>query len=242
MFNLFSPREVELKERKDLSSSISAFIFEKPRGFNFEAGQFLEWTLKHPEADDRGETRYFTVSASPSEDFLMITTRFSEKSSSFKAVLRKMEKGEKIRISGARGEFTLPSKPKPLVFIAGGIGITPFRSMIKFMLDEKISTPITLFYSNKTAEDIVFKEIFGEAEKSFLKTVYIVTDDVSGNWKGEKERINPEMIKREVPDWLERNYYISGPEPMVKAFEKMTEEMGVPGKNIKHDYFPGYAD
>lgn len=244
-----------LKERKDLAKNISSFIFVPQKKIDFKAGQFMEWTVHHKNPDSRGVRRFFTISASPTENFMMLTTKLAEKPSSFKKTLFGLKLKDEITAMGPDGEFTIDENYKrPLVFIAGGIGITPFRSMIKYMLDKNIKRPITLFYSAKTTEEFVFREIFDEAEKTLeLKTVYVVTDEkipvkeatlqnIPVEHKIRSGYLDAGMIKEEVFDWQNRVYYISGPEPMVKAFEKMVEEMGVPGKNIKHDYFPGYIE
>lgn len=234
IFNGSFRQTLKLREKKKESSDVISFLFEPTEKFNFESGQYLEWTLSHSKADNRGIRRYFTISSSPTEDFLMLSTKFSEKSSSFKTALQKLETGEKIIVSNLAGEFTLPKDlSKKLVFLAGGIGITPFRSMIKYLIDTKEKRNIVLFFSNKTSEGIVFKDLFDKAKEIGLKTVYVSTD-VMGY-------VDDALIKKEVPEWNERTFYASGPEPMVKAFEKMLSKMGLPKNKIKIDYFPGYA-
>ncbi len=131
------------------------------------------------------------------------------------------------------GEFTLPKDlNKKLCFIAGGIGITPFRSMIKFLLDTNQKRDITLLFSNKTELDIVYKDIFDQAFlKLGIKTVYVNTDKMGF--------IDEMMIREQVFDFKDRTFYISGPHSMIDAFEKTLKNLGV--KNIKVDFFPGYA-
>jgi ferredoxin-NADP reductase len=152
-----------------------------------------------------------------------------------------------------------PKNPsKKLVFIAGGIGITPFRSMIKYLLDtqkenggvgEKRS--IVLFYSNKTILDIAYKDLLDEARVHLgIKTIYAINDfdsisnyplssnDLSGM---RKAPITEKMIREEVPNYAERMFYLSGPHSMVIAFEKILLNMGIEKGNIKKDFFPGFA-
>ncbi len=142
------------------------------------------------------------------------------------------------------GDFTLPkNKKQKLVFIAGGIGITPFRSMIKYLLDTDNSRSIIMFYSNRKISEIVYKDIFDAASKKFgMKTVYTLTDSAScpADWDGCKGYLNPEIILKEVPDFKERLFYISGPNAMVISYENILKKIGVKQENIKTDFFPGF--
>ncbi len=222
-----------LKEKKQLTKDVIAFKFEPSRNFQFKPGQFLEWTLSHPKPDSRGVRRFFTISSSPTENFIMLASKFYEKPSTFKQALQKLEVGQEIVISGLRGDFSLPDdKSKKLVFIAGGIGVTPFRSMVKYLVDKKEKRDILMLYSNKTATDIVFKDLFDKANDFGLGTVYANTD-VDGY-------IDEAVIRKQVPDFAQRIFYVSGPEPMVEAFVNMLKGLGVAG--IKRDYFPGYTE
>ena len=224
-----------LKEKKLLTHDVIAFQFEPARKFQFKAGQFLEWTLSHKNPDSRGVRRFFTISSSPTEDYIMLTSKFYEKPSTFKQALRTLELGSEIIASSLSGEFTLPEdKDKKLVFIAGGIGITPFRSMVKYMVDMGEKRDLVILYSNKTERDIVFKDIFENAKEFGVRTVYVNTD--------KDGFIDEKLIKKEVTDFKDRIFYISGPEPMVEAFEKMLGGMGVSRNQIKRDYFPGYTE
>ena len=224
-----------LKKKEKLSKDVIGFWFEPWKKFDFKPGQFLEWTLSHPKPDSRGVRRFFTISSSPTENLILLSSKFYERPSTFKQALSKLEPGEEIIVSNLAGEFTLSDKldTKP-VFIAGGIGITPFRSMVKWMVDNKENRDAVLLYSNKTKEDIVFKDILEKAEKFGLRTVYVNTDTDG--------YIDEKLIKGSVLDWKDRMFYISGPEPMVEAFEKLLGKMGIPKKNIKRDYFPGYSE
>lgn len=237
---------MKFRERLEAAAHTESFWFEPDRSFDFTAGQYLEWTLSHSHPDSRGIRRYFTIASSPTEKGTMLTTRISEKSSSFKSALLNLRAGDEIVVSGREGDFVLPDDPqKKLVFIAGGIGITPFRSMIRDLLDRAGTQPIILLYSNKTAADIAFKDLFDEAAARInLKTVYTLTDapSVPHEWKGRTGYIDEAFVKTEVPDWPERLFYVSGPEPMVEAFQKMLLAMGVAKANLKTDDFPGYTE
>jgi ferredoxin-NADP reductase len=147
-------------------------------------------------------------------------------------------------IPSLAGDFTLPQDTsKKLVFIAGGIGVTPFRSMIKYLIDKKEKRDIILFYSNKTYDEIAYKDVFDEATKEFgLKTIYTLSDETKlpPDWSGDKGFLTAGKVKNFVPDYKERTYYLSGPHGMVAAFEKTLAEIGVPKLQIKTDYFPGF--
>jgi ferredoxin-NADP reductase len=140
----------------------------------------------------------------------------------------------------------MPEDPaEKIVFIAGGIGITPYRSMIKYLLDTHEKRDVILFYSERKPENFVYRDVFDEAEQRIgIKPVYTVTEAQNmsaGGWSGKSGMISSDMIKSEVPDYFERTYYISGPHPMVSSMQDMLHGLGVPRSKIKTDFFPGYA-
>lgn len=249
VFSYFvSPRArlvLTLKEKNKLSNDIYEFVWESSDKLKYKAGQYLEWTLGHKYPDNRGNRRYFTLSSSPTEKNLGIGIKFYENASSFKNKLVSLNVGDKLIASQLAGEFVLPDdKKKKLVFIAGGIGVTPFRSMIKYISDSGEKTDAILFFSNRTPKDIVYKDIFDLAEaKTGLKTIYAVNDLAGEELKPNMRVgfIDAEMINKEVPDYKERIFYISGPHGMVSAFEDILKKMGVKSGNIKTDFFPGYV-
>ena len=219
-----------LKSVKKESADVISFSFRVPDKFKFEPGQFLEWTLAHKNPDSRGVRRFFTIASSPTEDEIILASRFADKSSSFKEALKSLRAGDQIIGSNLAGEFTLPPDPsKKLVFIAGGIGITPFRSMAEYLIDKDQKRDIILLYSNKTEKDIIFRDVF---EKAGWKNIYVNTD-IDGY-------IDEELIKNKVPDYKDRHFYLSGPPSMVDAFADLLSKMGIPGNQIRTDFFPGY--
>ena len=126
----------------------------------------------------------------------------------------------------------------------GGLGSPPFRSMIKYLSDMNDKRDIILLYSNKQESEIVYKDVFEEAEKKIgIKVVYTLTDkeDVSPSWKGQKGRVDEAMLTAEVPDYKERVFYISGPHAMVTAYELLLHRLGIPRERIIIDYFPGFV-
>lgn len=234
LVNPVSSLVLRLKEKTEVAAHTLNFTFIPNRPLSFQPGQFLFYSFPHPHADSRGSRRYFTIASSPTEDHIMLATRMAEKASSFKQQLVVMNPSDQIKILGLEGEFTLPADPKvPLVFIAGGIGITPFRSMIKYLWDKNEKRPVTLIYSNKTEQDITFKDLFDQAAQILeLKIVYVITEKTG--------YINAKLITQEVPNYPERLFYISGPDPFVRSMKKMLLGMNIKRHQIKTDYFPGY--
>lgn len=221
------------KEKGRIANQTYAFSFKPSPAFDFKPGQFMHWTLPHKAPDARGVRRFFTIASSPTEKAVTIAVRTPENSSSFKRALKNLKKGDEIVAMDVAGEFVLPEdKSLPLVFIAGGIGITPFASMAKWMLDKKERRDIVLLYSNSNEKDISLKNLFDKAEEVGIQTHYVVTK--------KDGYVDEKMIKEKAPDWQERFFYISGSQPMVEAFKKMLTGMGV--KKLKTDFFPGYTD
>lgn len=222
---------LRLKEKIRTAPDIWDFVFLPDRKIKFSPGQYMEWTLSHSRPDSRGTRRYFTLASSPTEGNLRIGTKFVENSSSFKKKLLSLESGDEIAAGQLSGEFTLPKSPnQKCVLIAGGIGVTPFRSMLKYLLDTKQKWPITLLYSEKTQGEFVYRDIFEQAKKELgIKVVCKVG------------RFDSEAIRKEVPDYKENLFYLSGPHSMVEGFRSVLKSMGVSAKFIKTDFFPGYA-
>lgn len=245
---IVSPKEkliLELKEKIKISPDIYDFIFKPNQKLKFLAGQYMEWTLAHAHNDSRGMRRYFTIASSPENQNLRLGIKFYDNSSSFKKSLLSLELGDKIVASQLAGDFVLPKdKNKKMIFIAGGIGVTPFRSMAEHLLDKNEKRDAVLFYSNKGYADIVYKEFFDNAqEKTGIKTVYTLTDAnlIPADWSGEKGFVSEEMIKKWASDYKKRTFYISGPKAMIDAFTKTLNKMGIDKSQIKTDFFPGFA-
>lgn len=235
---------LRLKERREIGEGILAFAFDYPAGFNHRLGQYMEWTLPVKALDDRGNRRYFSIASSPTENELLIAARFYPKSSRYKQVMAEIEYGDPIVAAELSGDFVLPRDPNvPLVFIAGGIGITPFRSMVKYLVDTGEKRDIILIYSNSTADQIVFRDVFDEAQRKIgLKTVYTLSDEsrVPVSWNGRVGRIDEKLIREVVPNVRERRYFISGSPGMVETVKGVLRASGVRRSNIRSDYFPGY--
>ncbi len=241
----FQRLELFLKEKRQIAYDTYEFAFEKPKKFAFIPGQYMEWTLPHNDVDLRGNRRYFSLSSGPLDNEISIAVRFYTPPSSFKKNLLDLNGDKKIIASQVAGDFTLSKDlDKPLVFIAGGIGIAPFKSMIKNIMDKKLKANIILLYANRHIEDIAYKNLLDQAEKFGIKTIYTLTDVKSTpkDWKSETGYVNENLIKREIPDFKNRIFYISGPQLMVDNFKEILGKIGVKRKNIKSDFFPGYNE
>lgn len=243
-----SPKEklvLILQERKEIAKDTYDFIFVTERRFSFEPGQYLEWTYAHTGSDSRGHRRHFTLASSPTEANLRIGVKFYSKMSTYKRELLRMKPGEIVVASQKAGDFVMPKdKNKKLAFMAGGIGITPFRSMLKLLIDRGEKRDIVLFYSNKTIQDVAYTDVLDDAYDTLgIPTVYTLTDKhlIPEAWRGERGFVNADVVKRNTPDFLDRIFYLSGPHGMVIAFETMLLDMGVRGSAIKKDFFPGFA-
>jgi ferredoxin-NADP reductase/Na+-translocating ferredoxin:NAD+ oxidoreductase RnfD subunit len=243
---LVSPKQrvvLTLKRKARIAPSVVDFFFTPSRRLTFRPGQYLECTLAHPHADARGVRRYFTIASSPTEDSLQLGVRFYRRSSSFKTALYGLGGRTKLVAGQVAGDFTLPRVARrKLVFIAGGIGVTPFRGMLKYLLDTNQRRDIVLLYANKTAADFVYQDVLGEAQRRLgMRAVYTVTDTSAtpANWAGARGRIDAQMIQAAVPDYKERTFYLSGPPDMVNEHERALRTLGVGSGQIKKDYFPG---
>ncbi len=236
--------ELTFIEKKKLAPSIYEFVFRAKQHLHFKAGQYLEWTFPHERPDARGYRRYFTIASSPTEQEIRVGMKVTESgSSSFKHHLLALTPGTRMIAGQLGGEFVLPKKSsEKLVFIAGGIGVTPFRSMIKEMVDTKQSRDIVLFYTCLDASEFVYKEIFDEAAPLGLKTVYVLTrsDSVPAGSSFKTGFIDKALLSSQVLDFEHCTYYLSGPPSMVRAYKKLVRSLGVPLSRIKTDYFAGY--
>lgn len=218
------------------------FTFVKPAGFTFKAGQYLEWMLMHDDADSRGTRRYFTIASSPTEEHIRLAFKLVEGGSSYKCELMKLDVGEKIIASQLAGDFVLPKgEHEKLGLIAGGIGVTPFRSHIQYMVDADRVHDTKLLYCCNIIDELAYDNEFTRAAGHIpLEVIPVIAKQEVGA-PVEKGYVTIDMLKRRVPDYLERTWYISGPSPMVSSYTKLLKGAGVSKKKIKRDFFPGVA-
>lgn len=233
-----------LLEKIKVSPDTYVFVFEKIPKFSFVPGQYMEWTLPHNQVDSRGNRRYFSICSAPHEN-LMMAVKFYTPPSSYKRALLDVKQGTEIVAASLAGDFVLPKdKSKKLVFIAGGVGIAPFRSILEDIIEKKEKVDIIVIFANKRVEDIIFKNTLKQAYEFGVKTHYVLTDKeaVPTDWDGLVGHLSEESIKQMVPDYKNRLFYVSGPQLMVQNFEKILLTTGVSKKNLKLDFFPGYIE
>jgi ferredoxin-NADP reductase len=221
-----------------------AFRFERPANWAFKAGQYLDMTLLDPlETDSEGNVRSFSIASGPNEATLMVATRMRD--TAFKRVLKTMRPGTAVKIDGPSGDLTLPNNfTRPAVFLAGGIGITPFRSMICLAASERLSHQIFLFYSNRRPEDAPFLAELESLERDNpkYKLIASMTDMAKSrrSWSGETGFINQEMLGRYLRGPASPIYYVAGPPPMVKGLHEMLTKAGMNDDDIRAEEFEGY--
>jgi ferredoxin-NADP reductase len=215
---------------------IRSFRFNRINDFAYNAGQFMYVTI---EMSGKRMMKHFTISSSPSENYLEFTKRLTD--SDYSKVLVTVETGTWVGVDGPYGSFTLDLDQKKIAMLCGGIGITPFRSMIKFLFDHNLDNEIMLLYSCSTYNDIVFREELNEMaqRKKGLGVFYTLTREGDW-WEGERGRIDGEKIKRLIPDYKERLYYVCGPNMMVEAVITVLLSIGVHRNMIKKESFTGY--
>jgi len=222
--------------------SLRLWFRDEPR-IEFRSGQFMQVVLPHDNPDDRGIRRFFTIASSPTEEGIAIITKVPEPCSSFKRALVALEPGGTLAVTSLRGSFVLPERLNaPCAFLAAGIGITPFRSMVKYMIDTGRHCPATLLYGEWCLEEFLCRGVFQKAQETIgLRPVYTITGpDVPPDWTGRAGFISPEMIIEEIPDYRERLFFVCGPPMATKSMETILHDLGVPRDRIHRDYFPGY--
>ncbi|MDE2445243.1 MAG: hypothetical protein KGO94_03630 [Alphaproteobacteria bacterium] len=219
------------------------YVFSSNRPVVFEAGQYLDWTMGVRSPDNRGNRRSFTIASAPSEDRIRLGVKFYPGPSAYKQTMLSMKPGHVIYGSQLAGEFTLPKdRDEKLAFLAGGIGVTPFRSMIQHMVLTGDVRDAVLFYGNNKADEIAYADVLDRAEREIgLRTIYAVAKDAPQASNMHHGFIDANLITSTLPDYKERTFYISGPRVMVTRFEKVLKELGVGHKRIKTDFFPGFA-
>ncbi len=226
---------VTLLTRTEVAEGTMAFEFEKPAGFEFRAGQFGEWKIANPPyTDAEGNVRPFSIASAPSDDTLMLATRM--RNTAFKNSLKEMPLGTEIELDGPFGSLTLKnSAEKPVVFLAGGIGITPFRSMIRRAAHEKLPHKILLFYSNRRPEDAAFLEELQTLAQETINFKLVATMTEEGG-----EFISVAMLQQHLDNLAFPIYYIAGPPAFAAAMWQMLKTAGVDEDNINNEEFAGY--
>ncbi len=239
-----SAHTTTLTQREEIAEGTMAFHFVKPADFQFRAGQSIDLTLLNPpETDAEGNSRAFSIASAPFDNDLMIATRMRD--TALKRVLRKASPGLQVKIDGPGGSFVLHRKSeKPAVFLAGGIGITPFLSIIRQAGNDQSPHHMYLFYSNRRPEDAAFLDLLSEATKRNPNFHLIATmtemDKSHREWKGETGSINKDMLTKHLPSLQGSIYYLAGPPAMIAAMRSMLIGAGVDEDDIRTEEFFGY--
>ena len=233
-----------LIKKEEVAENSTAFYFEKPKEFVYKAGQFCFFNIPEGEYTPKRLERHFSIASAPDEDYLMFVTRMRE-GSDYKQALKRMPTGAEIELKGPYGSLVLPDdSERSLVFLAGGIGIAPFRSLIVHAHHNKIPHRMNLFYSNRVLERAAFFDEFLKMgrESDYFVFVPVLDEPAScpGQWMGEVGFISDGMIKRHCDDWKQALYYIAGPPPMVDAMKRMVENCGIGKKQVIIEKFTGY--
>lgn len=238
------PLILKFIEKKELAKNLYEFSFEKGSAFTFIPGQYMEFTINASKNDSRGNRRYFTIASSPLETELTLGLRIEQSGgSTYKNEFMNLKKGDEIVAASLGGDFTLRHGSENIVFIAGGIGITPFRSIISHLLKTNQKKNIVLFYACNSSGDFIYKDVFEKAKTIGIKVIYIVTNKEITNkdWQGEKGYLTIDMIKKYTDKSIDTyEYYLSGPNSMVQNYENMLKTAKVPHNKIRKDFFPGY--
>jgi ferredoxin-NADP reductase/nitrite reductase/ring-hydroxylating ferredoxin subunit len=259
-----SPPQIELtlvEKDKIEGTDVTSFKFSKQNAqdggedkttpFNYTAGQFAFFDIGGVYNDPKGPIRHFTISSSPTENFIMLSTRIRD--SPYKKRLSTLEEGSRVKVRGPEGQFVLHEDySKPAVFLSGGIGVTPFRSMIKYATDKQLPLRIVMFDSNRNRDNILFKQEFDDCANinKNLKIIYTISDggqqqssSTANDWKGEYGRIDKAMILKYLDINMLNNsiFYICGPPSMLKAMQALLQdELEIPKERIKVEEFTGY--
>lgn len=234
---------VRFDHSEDVAANIKTFWFKPEQPVSFIAGQYIQLHLPHKGMDERGDKRWFSLSSSPTEPLLSITTKLAPKSSTFKQTLQALKPGQEVTMAPPVGFFVLPEDPNiPLAFIAGGIGVTPMRSMVKWLADMGEKRTIQLIYAVNRIEELAFRDIF----ESYGVELIPVVREPAPSWKGETSVLDAGRIERllDAPAGsLAKKYiYLSGPEPMIEVLASGLKERGIEKSYIKTDFFPGYTE
>ncbi len=221
---------VKFLSKEKVARDTYSFYFTPEKPVSFVAGQFIELFLTD-HAHNHAQKRWFTLSSSPSENRLAITTRINPSTTSdYKRALFHLSPQVKLKMANPMGDFVLPvDSAIPLIFIAGGIGCTPFRSIIKELGDKREKRNIRLLHAVRHKEEAAFQDVFG-----VLGDNYIVLETAKSGPLSTKDILS---FSSHNPSCY---YYVSGPEPMVEALYSELQKQGVQKNRILGDYFPGY--
>lgn len=231
--------KIKLLTKKEIAKDTIELTFEKPDGFHFIPGQYAGFTLIHStNLKPQDNTRRFSLLSAPHEPHLRIAVRIQE--SAFKKLLNQLNIKEEIKMAGPTGQFVLPSDMEtPIVLIAGGIGITPFYSMIHHAIHHEPKRRIQLFYGNSSRLHAAYLEELQTIQQTGFQCIPILTQS-DPTWTGETGYITHTLLKKYIPDIHLPIYYICGSPTMVAAIQELLLEIGIGSDRIRVEDFPGY--
>ena len=234
--------ETRLEGREEIAEGTMAFHFDKPAGFSFKAGQAVALELTDPPAGDGQSQRTFSLVSAPFENTLVVATRMRD--SAFKRALKALPVGARMKLEGPFGDLTLGDAARPAVFIAGGIGITPFMSMLRQAGQDRSPHRLFLVYSNRRPEDSAFlAELQGlERQNNNFRLLATMTDmnKSARKWDGETGLVDAHLLQRFVGDLAAPIYYVVGPPAMVGAMQETLKQGGIAAGSIRTEEFYGY--
>jgi ferredoxin-NADP reductase len=233
--------KLEFVSATEITPSMYTIVFKPAHTIRFKAGQYIELTLPHAHPDDRGIRRTFSIASRPGADMITLGLMIANPSSTFKTTLLSLIPGTIVRATQVGGSFVLPGNiEKPIVMIAGGIGITPFRSMIDDLLARQEKRPIILFYAVRREDLLVYGGLLNQARQQLGINIIPIVSKPARAWNGEKGTLDMNVIGRYIQNIYDYTYYISGPNSMALSFREQLRTVGIKNSYIKTDYFSGY--
>lgn len=236
--------QTTLLSRTGIAERTMAFLLKKPPGFQFRPGQYVDLALiDPPETDSQGAIRSFSIASAPFEENLMVATRMRD--SAFKRAIGRLPLGTAMKLDGPMGSFTLHASPaKAAVFLAGGIGITPFRSILRQAVHEKLPHLTYLFSANRRPEDSPFLDELQELSRANPRVVFVPVmskmETSKREWSGERGYIGWDLLSKHFCELKGPIYYIAGPPPMVAAMRQVLLRAEVDDNDVHIEEFGGY--
>lgn len=236
---------VALKAREQIARDTMAFTFSRPTGFTFKPGQAIDVTLiEPPQTDAKGSRRAFSIVSAPFYGDLVVATRMRD--SAFKRVLGSLPLGNRVQIEGPFGSLTLHnSRSRPAIFLAGGIGITPFMSILRQAARDDRPRVIKLLYSNRRPEDAAFLPELQQLERAhrgWFRLIATMTEPqgTGAAWDGPTGLIDPELVRSVITEPAAPVFYVAGPPAMVGAMRQGLNGIGIDDDDIRSEDFSGY--